>query len=108
MSDEAEVPAVEPSEDAVRRVGVVPSCFARPWNLPVNPEEIELMAYCVLRYGFRSDVTWERLAELVDEEIGWQDVRADELRRAMTAAAEQRKRREPGDGSDEARTASPF
>jgi hypothetical protein len=88
--------AVEPSEDDLRRVGVVLSCFVRPWNLPINPEEIELMAYCVLRYGFRSDVTWERLAEFVDEEVGCHDVRADELRRAMAAEIERRERANQG------------
>lgn len=72
------------------------SCFVEPWNLPMNPEEVDLMAYCVLRYGFRSDVTWERLAELVAEEVDWHEVRADEMRRAMATHIERRKQANQG------------
>jgi len=60
------------TEDLERRAAAALDPFVRAFNLPVNPEELALMAYAVLRYTY-SDQPLAQVAaavqELIDQHI---------------------------------------
>lgn len=55
---------------ATRRSGLARSVptYRRAFNLPVNPEELDLIAYAVLRYAY-SDETLPEVAAAVEQLI---------------------------------------
>ena len=61
-----------PPEEAILRARTVLGPFVRAFNLPVNPEELELMAYAVLRFADSSD-------ELLDINDAVEELIADHL-----------------------------
>lgn len=61
--------SLEPTTVELRRAAEVLGRFVEPWGLPLNPENLELMAYCVLKYGRHGDLGVNDLHEAVDAEI---------------------------------------
>lgn len=59
----------EPNTIELRRAAEVLGRFVEPWGLSLNPENLELMAYCVLKYGRQGDLGVSDLHEAVDAEI---------------------------------------
>lgn len=59
----------EPTETEIQRVKFVLMQFVQPWSLPLNPENLDLMAYCALRYGVNSTGDWAEVEESVAKEI---------------------------------------
>jgi len=60
------------TEDLERRAAAALNPFVRAFNLPVNPEELGLMAYAVLRYTYSDEPLAEVAAavrELIDQHI---------------------------------------
>lgn len=51
----------EPSREDQMRALAALTPFVSAFNLPMNPEDLELMAYVVLRYA-RSDLSWDDIA----------------------------------------------
>lgn len=59
----------EPNEAEIRRVSFVLMQFVKPWGLPLNPENLDLMAYCALKYGLDSSASWAQIEELVAGDV---------------------------------------
>lgn len=79
----------EPNESEIRRVSFVLMQFVKPWGLPLNPENLDLMAYCALKYGRDSSTTWAEIEDLVAEEVKHDKVAHERM------LAEMRKRPSP-------------
>lgn len=73
----------EPSESEIRRVSFVLSQFVKPWALPLNPENLELMAYCALKYGLDSSASWADIEEFVAGEVQRDEEEHERIREAM-------------------------
>ena len=65
----------EPSEQEVRRGTAALVPFVQAWNLALNPENLDLMAYAVLR-GVRSEASFEEIDQMARELIA-EDAEAD-------------------------------
>ena len=63
--------ATDPSKDEVERGASALLPFVRDWGVALNPEDLQLMAWVVLRY-VPSDLTHEQIigevAEILSEE----------------------------------------
>lgn len=59
----------DPIESDHERVKFVLMQFVAPWKLGVNPEDLDVMAHCVLAHALGSARDWDSLGGLVQEEI---------------------------------------
>jgi hypothetical protein len=80
----------EPTEQEMWRAATALGPFARRWRLPVNPEDIDEMAYAVLRYA-RSGEDLDEIVAAVERQIDEHAARADRLAEAMRAHVEAKK-----------------
>jgi hypothetical protein len=78
----------EPTESEVQRVSFVLMQFVRPWGLPLNPENLDLMAYCALRYGLNFSGDWAEIQGLLADEINRDQEQHDRMREAMRESSE--------------------
>jgi hypothetical protein len=79
----------EPSEESMMRAVTALTPFVRAFRLPVNPEELDVMAYAVLRFADSAEEL-PAIAQAVDELI------ADQLAaHARLGEAMQRSVRDP-------------
>lgn len=72
----------EPAPEEMRRALVALSPFVAEYRLPVNPEDLELMVYAMLRH-LRSPEPDEAVIEGVKALIEEQRVKHEALSRAM-------------------------
>lgn len=72
-----------PSESEIRRVSFVLRQFVEPWGLPLNPENLDLMAYCALKYGLDSSASWAEIEELLKGEVQRDREAQGRMREAM-------------------------
>ena len=84
----------EPTKSEIQRVSHVLQQFVQPWALPLNPENLDLMAYCALK-GLNSNGGWSELESLVAEEIQRDTEQHQRRRKAMQKSLEQRKEGAP-------------
>jgi hypothetical protein len=81
----------DPTEESMLRARTALGPFVRAFNLPVNPEDLELMAYAVLRFA-------ESTEELLDIQRAVEEMIADHfaaharMMEAWQAAIDERKR----------------
>jgi len=87
----------EPTEQEMRRAVTALGPFVRRWGLPLNPEDVDELAYAVLRHARTSDDLYE-IAAAVEEQIDQHETQAQQLRDAMQAQLE-RRQSGPGSGS---------
>ena len=59
----------EPSAAEIQEASFVLTHFVKAWGLPLNPEDLDLMGYCVLRYAPGASEDWEGRQASVEEEI---------------------------------------
>jgi hypothetical protein len=59
---------MEPTPDQGKRASWALIPFVEEWKLSLNPEELDELAYAVLRH-FDSDASWEELHASVREQI---------------------------------------
>ena len=78
----------EPTESDIQRVSFVLSQFVRPWGLPLNPENLDLMAYCALKYGLESTEDWPAIQSGVAEEVRRDKEAFDRMLEAMRRSSE--------------------
>jgi hypothetical protein len=76
----------EPSEDSIRRAETALLPFVQAFGLPVNPEDLELMAYAVLRYA-NSTEELQDVAAAVEELIADHLAARTRMLAAMKASA---------------------
>lgn len=81
----------EPTEAEVQRVSFVLRQFVKPWGLPLNPENLDLMAYCALKHGLKSTGDWAEIQELVAGEIQRDKEQHDRMLEAWQKSIDERK-----------------
>lgn len=86
----------EPSESEVKRGSTALFPFVEAWGLPLNPENLDLMAYAVLR-AVRSDGSWEDILEMARELIADDRERARRMKEAWQRELDDRKERGESD-----------
>ncbi|GIE85757.1 hypothetical protein [Actinoplanes regularis] len=89
----------EPTEQEMLRAAAALGPFVRRWHLPLNPEDMDEIAYAVLRYA-RTDNDPDEIVVAVEQQIDQHESRARQLLEAMQAQID-RRRREQGRGSDD-------
>jgi hypothetical protein len=83
----------EPTRDELVRAVTALVPFVRRWRLSVNPEDLEELAYAVLRHA-RSDAGPEEIVAAVEQQIDQHEQQARRLTEAMrTAVADANQRR---------------
>jgi hypothetical protein len=87
----------EPTRQEMLRALTALGPFVRRWGLPLNPEDMEELAYAVLRHA-RSNDGPDTITAAVDEQINEHGAKAQQLHQAMQAHI-QRKRHEQGDAT---------
>ncbi|WP_157641101.1 hypothetical protein [Longispora albida] len=85
MTDDGELSRLE-----LRRATVALGAFVRRWNLPLNPEDADEVAYALLLHA-RSAHTDPEIVAAVEAQIEEYEERARRLRDAMQASIERRK-----------------
>jgi hypothetical protein len=88
----------EPSEESMLRAETALVPFVRGFNLPVNPEELELMAYAVLRFANSTDEL-PAIAQAVEVLIADHLAARERMIAAMWASIRDRDRPGPADGA---------
>jgi hypothetical protein len=71
--------------------------FVRRWGLPLNPEDMDELAYALLLHA-RSNDDLDTISAAVEEQINEHEAKAQRLREAMEAHIE-RKRHGQGDAT---------
>jgi hypothetical protein len=69
---------LEPTEAEVFKYHAVLLPFVQEYRLPLNPEDLDLMAHALLRYG-RSDASYEEIDQVVRREIAEHFAAADQM-----------------------------
>jgi hypothetical protein len=87
----------EPTRQEMLRAVTALGPFVRRWGLPLNPEDMEELAYAVLLHA-RSDDDLETITAAVHEQINEHEAKAQRLQTAMRAHIE-RKRHGQGDAT---------
>jgi hypothetical protein len=59
---------VEPTPEQVERAAGALLPFVREWNLPLNPEDLDELAYAVLVH-YDSDASWGEIEDAVRAQI---------------------------------------
>lgn len=77
----------EPSVDELHRAVTALVPFVRRWHLPLNPEDLEELAYAVLLHA-RSGHAVEEIVVAVEQQIDRHEQQAQQLSEAMRAAQE--------------------
>jgi hypothetical protein len=80
----------EPSREEMFRAMTALGPFVRRWGLPLNPEDMEELAYAVLRHA-RSNDDPDTITAAVDEQINEHEAKAQQLHQAMRAHIERRR-----------------
>lgn len=83
----------EPTRQELRRAVAALAPFIRRWGLPLNPEDVDELAYAVLRHA-RSDDDLDAITAAGEEQIDEHAARAQELRDAMQAHLERKHSRQ--------------
>jgi hypothetical protein len=81
----------EPTEQEMFRAATALGPFVRRWRLPLNPEDIDQLAYAVLRHA-RTNNDPNEIVVAVEEQIDEHETRARQLLEAMQAHVERTKR----------------
>jgi hypothetical protein len=81
----------EPSESEVKRGSSALFPFVQAWGLSLNPENLDLMAYAVLR-AVRSDGSLDDIVEMARELIADDRERARRMREAWQRELDDRKK----------------
>lgn len=87
----------EPSREEMFRAVTALGPFVRRWGLPLNPEDMDELAYAVLRHASSND-DLDTITAAVEEQINEHQARAQQLRQAMQAHIE-RKHHGQGDAT---------
>jgi hypothetical protein len=77
----------EPTRQEMLRAVTALGPFVRRWGLPLNPEDMEELAYAVLRHA-RSNDDLDTITAAVDEQITEHHAKAQRLQAAMRAHIE--------------------
>jgi hypothetical protein len=77
----------EPTRQEMLRALTALGPFVRRWGLPLNPEDMEELAYAVLRHAQSND-DLDTITAAVDEQINEHQAKAQQLRQAMQAHIE--------------------
>ncbi|WP_250031269.1 hypothetical protein [Paractinoplanes maris] len=75
----------EPEAGEVHRAVVALTPFVRRWDLPLNPEDMEELAYALLFHA-RSPLPLDEIPAAVDRQIDQHEERARQLFEAMGRA----------------------
>lgn len=77
------MPPAEPNPAVRASVKDVLCAFVGPWNLPLNPEDLDAIAYCVLRYGLDPSLSPQERIDASREAIREVQERWDALRQHL-------------------------
>lgn len=77
----------EPTRQEMLRAVTALGPFVRRWGLPLNPEDMEELAYAVLRHA-RSNDDLDTIIAAVDDQINEHQAKALRLSQAMHAHIE--------------------
>ncbi|MGI5183314.1 hypothetical protein ACQEVZ_44360 [Dactylosporangium sp. CA-152071] len=83
-------PPTEPTEREMFDAATALGPFVRRWRLPLNPEDIDQLAYAVLRHA-RSGAQSELIIAAVEAQIDEHEARAHAMFEAMQARIDQRR-----------------
>jgi hypothetical protein len=83
----------EPTEQELCRAVAALEPFVRRWGLPLNPEDMDELAYAVLRHA-RSNDNLEAITTAVEGQIDEHEAKAQQLRDAMQAHLERKHSRQ--------------
>jgi hypothetical protein len=81
----------EPTEQEMLRAATALGPFVRRWRLPLNPEDIEELAYAVLQHA-RTNNDLNEIVAVVEQQIDQHETRAQQLLAAMQAHVERTQR----------------
>ncbi len=83
----------EPTRQEMFRAIAALEPFVRRWNLPLNPEDMDEIAYALLRHA-HTDEDVHTIQALVEQQINEHEAKAQQLRDAMHAYVERQRGRE--------------
>jgi hypothetical protein len=80
----------EPTRQEMFRAIAALGPFVRRWNLPLNPEDMDEIAYAVLRHA-HTDQDVQTIQALVEQQINEHEAKAQQLYAAMQANLERQR-----------------
>jgi len=83
----------EPTRQEMFRAVAALGPFVRRWNLPLNPEDMDEIAYALLRHA-HGDEDVHSVQALVEQQINEHEAKARQLRDAMHADVDRQRSRE--------------
>ena len=83
---------IKPEEEQMQRAAAAFHPFVRRWNLPLNPEDMDEIAYAILLHAC-SDADLHGIAEAVEKQIDEHEAAARRMFEAMQAQID---RQRPG------------
>ncbi len=89
----------EPTRQELRRAVAALGPFVRRWGLPLNPEDMDELAYAVLRHAYSND-DLDAIVAAVEEQIDEHAAKAQELHNAMRAHLERKHNRQTNEQPD--------